>query len=90
MGEAKDGEGCLGCAPQKWASYQELLLSMTTPTVGEIVAKINSDPTWDDPIRVAHLVESVAGARRNDQALILFASLSLLKVLPGPERTTRS
>jgi hypothetical protein len=32
--------------------------------------KINSDPTWDDPDRIAQLVESVAGARRNDQELI--------------------
>jgi hypothetical protein len=59
MGEAKDGQGCLGCPQQKWASYQEILLSMTESTVGEIAGKINSDPTWDDPVRIAQLVESV-------------------------------
>jgi hypothetical protein len=39
-------------------------------TVDEIAGIINSDPTWDDPIRVARLVESVAGARKNDLELI--------------------
>jgi hypothetical protein len=70
MGEAKDGEGCLGCRHQKWASYQEILLSMTATTVGEIADRLNSDPTWDDPVRIAQLVESAAGARKNDQELI--------------------
>jgi hypothetical protein len=64
MAEAKDGGVGLGCPHQKWAYYQELLLLMTSSTVDENADIINSDPTWDNPICVAQLVESVAGARK--------------------------
>jgi hypothetical protein len=69
---AEDGEidSRLGCSREKWASYQELLLAMTSSTVDEITGIVNSDPTWDDPIRVSQLVQSVAGSRKNDQELI--------------------
>jgi hypothetical protein len=70
MAEDKDADVGLGCPHQKWAYCQELLLSMTASTVDEIAGVINSDPTWDSPIHVAQLVESVAGARKNDQELI--------------------
>jgi hypothetical protein len=43
---------------------------MTASTVDEIAGIINTDPAWDDPIRLAQLVESVAGSRKNDQELI--------------------
>jgi hypothetical protein len=43
---------------------------MTSSTVDEIVGIVNADPVWDDPIRFAQLVESVAGSRKNDQELI--------------------
>jgi hypothetical protein len=43
---------------------------MTSSTVEEIADIVNADPTWDDPFPIAHLVESVAGARKNDQELI--------------------
>jgi hypothetical protein len=44
---------------------------MTASTVDGFASIISADPTFQvDPIRVAQLVESVAGARRNDQELI--------------------
>jgi hypothetical protein len=50
---------------------------MTASTVHEVVGILNADSTWDDPVRVAQLVESVGGARKNDQQLIdLMVNLS--------------
>jgi hypothetical protein len=70
MAAAGEVDPRLGCSLEKWAHYQELLLAMTASTVDEIAGIINADPTWDDPVRVAQLVESVAGSRKNDQELI--------------------
>jgi hypothetical protein len=70
MAEAGEVDPRLGCSREKWAHYQEILLTMTASTVDEIADIINSDPIWDDSVRVAQLVESVAGSRRNDQELI--------------------
>jgi hypothetical protein len=72
MAEAEVIEASLGCPMEKWASYQELLLSMTSSTIDEIAGIVNADQTWDDPVRLAQLVESVAGSRKNDQELVDF------------------
>jgi hypothetical protein len=67
MTEAGEAEVWPGSTYQKWASFQEILLSMTASTVDEIACILNADPSWDDPRRLARIVESVAGARKSDQ-----------------------
>jgi hypothetical protein len=67
MEETAVADDRLGCPFEKWASYQELLLSMAPPTVEEIAGTIDADPICDDPNCVALLVESVAGARKNER-----------------------